>query len=88
MIRRAATASLTLLVTTLLVPPPAKACATCFGAADDAMTVGMNNGILTLLVVILVVQIGFVALFVSVWRRARRLKEQRGRFHLIEGGVR
>jgi hypothetical protein len=65
---------------------PAGACATCYGAADSAMTQGMNNGILTLLGVIGVVQVGFVAMFVSIRRRSRRLQERREQFHLIRGG--
>jgi hypothetical protein len=48
----------------------------------------MNNGILMLLAVVAVVQGGFVALFVSFWRRSRRLREQRDSFQLIDGGVR
>ena len=65
----------------------AQACATCFGAADSAMTQGMNYAILTLLTVVAVVQGGFVALFWSFRRRAKRLRERRARFHLMNGGV-
>lgn len=71
---------------TLAAAQPAGACATCYGAADSAMTAGMNAGILTLLAVIGGVQVGFVALFWSFRRRSRRLREQRERFHLIHGG--
>lgn len=66
---------------------PAAACAVCFGAPDDAMTEGMNNGILVLLGTIGLVQVGFVALFWKFWRRAKRLAERRARFQLIEGGA-
>ncbi len=47
----------------------------------------MNNAILTLLGIVGLVQVSFVALFWSFWRQARRLKEERRRFHLMEGGA-
>ena len=72
----------------LLVPEPAAACATCFGAPDSALTKGMNGAIMTLLGVIGVVQIGFVAMFASFVRRAKRLRERREGFRLIRGGAR
>ena len=72
----------------LLAPAPASACAVCYGDPDSAMSQGMNNGILTLLAVVGAVQVGFVALFWSFVRRARRLREHREQFHLIDGGVR
>jgi hypothetical protein len=37
--------------------------------------------------VIGLVQIGFVALFVTFWRRARAIRRRRESFHLIEGGA-
>lgn len=51
------------------------------------MTEGMNNGILSLLAVILAVQVGFVALFLGIRRRARQLREQNDRFQVIQGGT-
>ena len=60
----------------------------CFGAADDNMTRGMNNGILTLLSVVGIVQLGFVAMFVSFWRRGKKRRDQRERMELIDGGAR
>ena len=75
-------------VVALFAAAPASACAVCFGAADDAMTRGMNNGILTLLTVVGIVQIGFVAMFVSFWRRGRKRRAQRDRLELIDGGAR
>lgn len=65
----------------------ASACAVCYGAADDAMTRGMNNGILTLLTVVGIVQVGFVAMFYSFWRRGKRRQDQREKFELIDGGA-
>jgi hypothetical protein len=49
------------------------------------MTTGMNNGIVTLLGVVAVVQAGFVGLFGSIWYRTRKLRRLREQFHLIEG---
>lgn len=66
---------------------PAGACAVCYGAADEPLTHGVNNAILTLLGVVALVQVSFAALFWSFWRQAKRLKEERRRSHLIEGGA-
>ena len=71
----------------LAAAAPASACAVCYGDPESPMAIGMNNGILTLLGFVGVVQIGFVALFWSFRRRARRLDERRERFRVIEGGV-
>jgi type II secretory pathway component PulK len=51
------------------------------------MTAGLNNGILALLAVIAVVQGGFVALFVSFWQRARRLRRRQTALQMIQGGA-
>lgn len=64
---------------------PASACAVCFGGEGSDMTAGMNNGILTLLAVVAIVQTGFVTLFGSIWYRTRKLRKAREQFHLIEG---
>ena len=48
------------------------ACATCYGAADAAMTRGMNAAILTLLGITGVVLGGIIAAIVCLVRRARR----------------
>ena len=79
---------LVLAVATFLIwADAASACAVCYGGADDAMTRGMNNGILTLLSVVGIVQIGFVAMFYSFWRRGKRRRDQRDKFQLIDGGA-
>ena len=78
----------TVLALAVLTAEAASACAVCYGAADDAMTRGMNNGILTLLTVVGVVQVGFVAMFVSFWRRGRKRRDQRDKLQLIDGGAR
>lgn len=66
---------------------PAAACSVCFGDPDSAMAAGVNNGIFVLLGCIGVVQVGFLALFLSFRSRARRLQRRREQFSLIEGGV-
>jgi hypothetical protein len=63
------------------------ACPVCFGNPDSPLTKGTSNGILFLLGIIGLVQIGFVALFVTFWRRARAIRRRRESFHLIEGGA-
>ena len=72
---------------TLSLPDLAAACSVCYGATGDAMTQGMNNGILTLLAVVGVVQVGFVAMFWSFWRRSRDLRQRREKFRILEGGA-
>jgi hypothetical protein len=70
-----------------LAPEIALACPSCsFGATTDSpMAKGMNNAIWFLLGVIGFVQIAFVALFISFWRRARSIRKRREQFHLIPG---
>jgi hypothetical protein len=65
----------------------AQACPVCFGGASSVAK-GMDSAIWFLLAVLGFVQIGFVALFWSFWRRSRALRRRREEFHLIEGGVR
>jgi hypothetical protein len=75
--------ALTLLV---LAPTVAHACAVCYGAPGDPMVKGVNNGIWVLLGLVGLVQIGFVALFWSFWRRAREQRRFRESLRVIEGG--
>lgn len=69
----------------LALAEPASACAVCYGGEGSDMTAGMNNGIVTLLGVVAVVQVGFVGLFGSIWYRTRKLRRLKEQFHLIEG---
>lgn len=71
-----------------IAPAIANACPVCFGDPNSPMVKGTSNGILFLLGIVGFVQLGFVALFVTFWRRARAQKKFREQFHLIEGGVR
>jgi hypothetical protein len=70
----------------ILVAAPAFACPVCFGAPDDPMVKGVNNGIWVLLGLVGFVQLGFVAMFWSFWRRAREQQRFRESLRLIEGG--
>ena len=70
----------------LLLAPDALACAVCYGAPGDPMVKGMNNGIWVLLGLVAFVQIGFVAMFWSFWRRAREQRRFRESLRVIEGG--
>ena len=64
------------------------ACTVCMGAPGDPLVKGANAGIWVLLGIVFLVQIGFIALFVAFWRRARALKKFREQFRLVEGGHR
>lgn len=75
-----------LIAAALTFAAPLLACPVCYGAPDDPLVKGMSNGILTLLGFIGFVQIGFVALFINFYRRARQIRQQRESFHLIQGG--
>lgn len=70
----------------LFAAQSASACSVCWGAPDDPMVKGVNKGIYVLLGLVGLVQIGFVALFWSFWRRAREQKRFRESLHVIEGG--
>jgi hypothetical protein len=71
----------------LLAPQFSYACAVCYGSADSALTKGTNNGIAVLLGVVFFVQLGFVALFWSFWRRAQALRRRRESMRVIQGGA-
>jgi hypothetical protein len=82
--RRSAVGSRAVVVMLLLtLAPVASACPVCFGAPDDPMVKGVNNGIWVLLSLVGLVQVGFVALFWSFWRRAREQKRFRDSFRVI-----
>jgi len=76
-----------LLVLAMLSANAAFACPVSFGGANS-LSKGMDSAILFLLSIVGFVQLGFVALFWSFWRRAKELRRKRESFHLIEGGVR
>lgn len=71
----------------LLVPAILSACPVCYGAPNSPMTKSSNNAIIFMLGIIGFVQVGFVAMFWSFWRRARELRRLRESFQVIEGGA-
>jgi hypothetical protein len=71
----------------LLAAQNAMACPVCFGAPDSPLTKGATSAVWFLLGIVGLVQIGFVALFVSFWRRARAMRRLREQFHVIQGGA-
>ena len=85
---RVLTAMLGALLVVALWPSSAYACPVCFGAAAGPMAEGANNGILFLLGVIGVVQFGFVALFVGMWRRSYKIKQHKESLKVISGDLR
>jgi hypothetical protein len=70
----------------ILVAPTAFGCPVCYGNPDDPMVKGVNSGIWVLLGVVGLVQIGFVAMFWSFWRRGREQRRFRESLRVIEGG--
>lgn len=74
------------LLALLLAPTLASACPVCFGAAGSTASKAASNGIFFLLGVIGFVQMGFVAMFIGFWRRARALRAHRDSFRVIDGG--
>ena len=71
----------------LLLPAVLSACPVCYGAPDSPMTKSSNNAIGFLLGVIGFVQIGFIAMFWSFWRRAKAMRRLRESFRLLDGGA-
>lgn len=71
----------------LLVPSILSACPVCYGAPNSPMTKSSNNAIMFLLGVVGFVQLGFIALFWSFWRRAKELRRRRESFSVLDGGA-
>ena len=71
----------------MLVPQVLSACPTCYGDPNSPMTKGSDNAILFLLGIVGFVQVGFVGLFITFWRRARALRRRRESLRVIDGGL-
>ena len=71
----------------LLVPSILSACPVCYGAPNSPMTTSSNNAIMFLLGVVGFVQIGFIALFWTFWRRAKELRRRRESLAGRDGGA-
>ena len=70
-----------------LTPAVAHACPVCFGSSDSLMAKGTDNAMLFMLGIVGFVQLGFIGLFVTFWRRARALRRRRESFRVLDGGV-
>ena len=77
---------LLVLMLAVLVAPAAFGCPVCWGAPDDPMVKGANNGVWVLLGIVAFVQVGLVAMFWSFWRHARQQQRFRDSLKVIEGG--
>ncbi|HEX7153327.1 MAG TPA: hypothetical protein VF618_17710 [Thermoanaerobaculia bacterium] len=71
-------------IAVLLMPVVAWACPVCYGSPDDPLVKATNNGIWVLLGFIAFVQIGFVALFITFWRRAKAQQRFKEQFHVVK----
>jgi len=71
----------------VLTPAILSACPVCYGAPNSPMTKSSNNAIIFMLGIIGFVQVGFVAMFWSFWRRAKELRRRRESFRLLDGGT-
>jgi len=76
-----------LLLIALIAVPTASACPVCYGNPDSLMTKGTDNAMLFMLGIVGFVQLGFIGLFVTFWRRARALRRRRESFQVLDGGV-
>lgn len=72
----------------LVVAQPLFACPVCYGDPTSATTKSMSNAVIFLLVVIGLVQVGFVALFWTFWKRAKNIQKTKESFTLIQGSAR
>lgn len=70
----------------MFLGPALAACPVCWGAPDDPMVKGVNSGIWVLLVLVGLVQAGFIAMFWSFRQRARQQQRFRESLRVIEGG--
>lgn len=78
---------LVIVIVLLLAPAILSACPVCYGAPNSPMTKSSNNAIIFMLGIIGFVQVGFVAMFWSFWRRAKELRRRRESFRLLDGGT-
>ena len=80
-------AVMVVLMLVTVIAPIANACPVCFGDPNSPLVKGTSNGVMFLLGIVGFVQLGFVALFYSFWRRAQSLKKFRDQFYVVKGGA-
>ena len=85
--RRRAAIIAVFILAALLTPQFTYACAVCFGDPAAPLSKGASNGIAFLLGTVFFVQVGFVAMFWSFWRRAQTLRRRRESMRVIPGGL-
>jgi heme/copper-type cytochrome/quinol oxidase subunit 2 len=61
----------------LLLPEAVLACPSCYGAADSPMIDGMNTAIMSMVGIVAFVLCGFVAFFLFMRSRMKKLNEQK-----------
>lgn len=76
-----------LLLIALIAAPALHACPVCYGNPDSLMTKGSDNAMLFMLGIVGFVQLGFIGLFFTFWRRSRALRRRRESFRVLDGGV-
>ena len=88
-VRQLTTDNRQLIITLLLIlaPQVAHACPVCYGNPDSPLTKGSDNAMLFMLGVIGFVQVGFLGLFFTFWRRSRALRRRRESFRVLDGGA-
>jgi hypothetical protein len=65
----------------LLVASEALACSACFLKVDNAMTRGMNAGVLSLLAILVVVLGGFLTFIFYLWKRSKVIASKAKQSH-------
>ncbi len=61
----------------LFLPEVVLACPSCYGAADSPMIDGMNTAIMSMVGIVVFVLSGFVAFFLFMRNRMKKLNEQK-----------
>jgi hypothetical protein len=79
-------AQIAVVILVFAVATVASACPVCYGTQQTPLTKSASNGVLFLLGIVGSVQVGFVALFISFWKRTKALQQKRDQFQIIEGG--
>jgi hypothetical protein len=75
-------------VAVVALAEPASACTVCFGDPNSAETRGLRGAIVFLLVLVGLVQVGFLRLFWVFRRRAKSLDDRKKQLRILRGGVR
>ena len=88
MMRRPALRNLGIALLLILAAHPMLACPVCYGDTNSASGKSLSNAVYFLLAIIALVQVGFVALFYTFWKRAKNIRKTKESFRLIQGSAR